>query len=58
MPNENLPNQSDSPKSTAAETTDGLNRREVAKRAGKFLAYTAPALIALVTAKDAGAYAP
>jgi hypothetical protein len=55
MTNENPPNESDSPKYTAAETTDGLNRREVAKRAGKFLAYTAPALIALITAKDASA---
>jgi hypothetical protein len=55
MPNENPLNESDSPKSTAGEPADGLNRREVAKRAGKFLAYTAPALIALITAKDAGA---
>jgi len=37
------------------EKAEKLHRREVAGRMGKFLAYTAPALIALSTAK-AGTY--
>jgi len=32
-----------------------LDRRDLARRLGKFVAYTAPALIALATAKDGAA---
>ena len=32
-----------------------VDRRSAAKKAGKFLTYTAPALIALITAKNANA---
>jgi hypothetical protein len=49
---ENVPSENES---TASEDADGLNRREIARKAGKFLAYTAPALIALITAKNASA---
>jgi len=47
-PNKNLPIQND--KNVPAEK---IGRRAAAGRMGKFLAYTAPALIALTTAKDA-----
>jgi hypothetical protein len=40
---------------TAAD--EQLDRRTVAKRLGKFVAYTAPALLALSTAKQAKGYA-
>jgi hypothetical protein len=49
MPQENQPNENAAPK----DSEEKLHRREVAGRVGKFLAYTAPALIALATAKDA-----
>lgn len=52
MPNENLPEPGASEEQNVQED---INRRTVAIRAGKFLAYTAPALIALMTAKDAAA---
>jgi len=35
------------------DNEEKLHRREVALKLGKFVAYTAPALIALATAKDA-----
>lgn len=37
------------------QSEERVDRREVAKRLGKLLTYTAPALIALSTAKDASA---
>ena len=49
MQNENLPNEN----TAQNESEEKLGRREIAGRMGKFLAYTAPALIALATAKDA-----
>lgn len=52
MANENLPNTNASEEQNAEE---GIDRRTVAIKAGKFLAYTAPALIALMTARDAAA---
>ena len=55
MENEKLPTQSpaqgDSPPQSDSE--EKLHRRQAAGRMGKFLAYTAPALIALATAKNA-----
>lgn len=49
MENEKLPDDQ-TPRSDAEQKID---RREVTGRMGRFLAYTAPALIALATAKDA-----
>jgi len=46
MSNQNLPNENADEK-----TEEQVDRRTVVGRAGKFLAYTAPALIALITAK-------
>lgn len=37
------------------DTSEQIDRRTMVGRAGKFLVYTAPALIALITAKDASA---
>jgi hypothetical protein len=37
------------------QTAGTIDRRSAARKAGKFLAYTAPVLIALITAKDANA---
>ena len=51
MTNENLPDEN----ATEKQTDEQIDRRTVAVRAGKFLAYTAPALVALITAKDASA---
>lgn len=50
MPNEN-------PNEIAAEkdTSEQIDRRTMVGRTGRFLAYTAPALVALITAKDASA---
>jgi hypothetical protein len=36
------------------ESGEKIDRRTMAGRVGRFLAYTAPAVIALATAKDAG----
>ncbi len=41
--------------STPQPADDQIDRRDLAKRAGKFLGYTAPALLALMTAKEAQA---
>jgi hypothetical protein len=49
MPKENLPDEN----TPQSDSEDKPNRREIAGRVGEFLAYTAPALIALATAKDA-----
>jgi hypothetical protein len=51
MPNEKLPDEN----APAKEPEEQVDRRTAAARAGKFLAYTAPALITLITAKDATA---
>jgi hypothetical protein len=48
VPNGNLPAEK--------ETEEKIDRRAVASRVGRFLAYTSPALLALVTAKDASGY--
>jgi hypothetical protein len=53
MSNENVPS-GNAP--VEKETDEKIDRRAVASRIGVFLAYTAPALIALTTAKDAGGY--
>jgi hypothetical protein len=47
MQEEKLPNDNTTPEE------EKLDRREITRRMGKFLTYTAPALIALATAKDA-----
>ena len=52
MENEKLPNEN----AGQNDNEEKLHRREVAGRMGKFLAYTAPALIALSTAKAGIAY--
>jgi len=49
MENEKLSNEG----ASQDDSQNKLHRREVAVRMGKFFAYTAPALIALATAKDA-----
>jgi hypothetical protein len=52
MSNENVPNGNP----PVEKETDGkIDRRTVARRVGVFLAYTAPALLALATAKNAAA---
>jgi hypothetical protein len=43
------------PEENCAREDSKLDRRDLARRMGKFFAYTAPAPIALATAKDAGA---
>jgi hypothetical protein len=53
MSNENLP-KGNPP--VEKETDEKIDRRTVARRIGVFLAYTAPALVALATAKDASAF--
>jgi hypothetical protein len=53
MSNENVPNTN---LQDEEEVVEKIDRRTMAGRVGRFLAYTAPALIALATAKDAGAY--
>ena len=50
MSNENVPNGNPP---VEKETDEKIDRRAVAGRIGRFLAYTAPALLALATAKDA-----
>ena len=50
MSNENVP-KGTPPVEEATE--EKIDRRTVAGRIGRFLAYTAPAVIALATAKDA-----
>ena len=45
----NLPDRNDA----ESGVEEKIDRREVVSRAKKFLAYTAPAMIALITAKDA-----
>jgi hypothetical protein len=52
MSNENVPNGNPPVEKEAEEKID---RRAVAGRIGRFLAYTAPAMIALATAKDGNA---
>ena len=52
MSNENVPNGNPP---VEKETDEKIDRRAVASRIGRFLAYTAPALLALATAKSAGA---
>jgi hypothetical protein len=53
MPNENTPNQ---PVSQAEESLKNAEIRNPERRKiGRYLAYTAPALIALATAKHANA---
>jgi hypothetical protein len=52
MSNENVPNGNPS---VDQETDEKIDRRAVAGRIGRFLAYTAPALLALATAKSATA---
>jgi hypothetical protein len=44
-----------SPEENTTPEEEKLDRRDITRRMGKFLAYTAPALIALATAKDASA---
>ena len=51
MPDDNLPSESP----TAKENDEPIDRRTAAARAGKFVTYTAPALLALLTAKDVAA---
>jgi hypothetical protein len=41
------------PQENTTPEEEKLDRRDLARRMGKFVAYTAPALIALATAKDA-----
>ena len=53
MSNENVPSGNPPVEKV---TDEKIDRRAVAGRIGVFLAYTAPALIALTTAKDAGGY--
>jgi hypothetical protein len=53
MEHQNLPNQGASQDDSQGDSLEKVHRREVAVRMGKFFAYTAPALIALATAKDA-----
>jgi hypothetical protein len=48
--NENVPNGNPP---VEKEADDKIDRRAVASRVGVFLAYTAPALLALTTARDA-----
>jgi hypothetical protein len=48
--NENVPSGNPS---VEKEIEEKIDRRAVAGRIGVFLAYTAPALVALATAKDA-----
>jgi hypothetical protein len=55
MSNENVPNGNPPVEKGSEEKID---RRTVASRIGAFLAYTAPALVALATAKDASASSP
>jgi len=43
------------PEQDSAPEEEKVGRRDLGRRMGKFLAYTAPALIALATAKEAGA---
>ena len=50
MSNENAPNGNPP---VEKETDEKIDRRAVASRIGVFLAYTAPALLALVTARNA-----
>jgi hypothetical protein len=52
MSNENMP-KGNPP--VEKETEEKIDRRTVASRIGRFLAYTAPAMIALTTAKSANA---
>ena len=52
MSNENVPNGNPP---VEKETDEKIDRRAVASRIGVFLAYTAPALLALATAKDGSA---
>jgi hypothetical protein len=52
MPNETVPNGN---RPDAKATDEKIDRRAVASRIGVFLAYTAPALLALATAKDGSA---
>jgi hypothetical protein len=49
MENEKLPNEN----ATNRDSEEKMKRREAAGRIGKFLAYTAPALLAMATAKNA-----
>jgi hypothetical protein len=49
--NENTPNQNAAEK----DNTEKIDRRTLGTRVGRFLKYTAPALIALTTAQQAHA---
>jgi len=45
-----------SPEDTTPEPDAApINRRDIGKNVGKFLVYTAPALLTLITAKDGSA---
>jgi hypothetical protein len=52
MSNENVPNGNPP---VEKETEEKIDRRTVASRIGRFVAYTAPALLALTTAKSGSA---
>jgi hypothetical protein len=54
MSNENLSNGNSAPVNAAEkDTSEKLDRRSVVARVGRFVKYTAPALIVLATAQEA-----
>jgi hypothetical protein len=57
MPDDILPVAGSPEAATPAPEPDApaVNRRDIGKNVGRFLVYTAPALLALMTAKDASA---
>jgi hypothetical protein len=56
MSNENTPSGNPAPgKGTEKDSGEKVDRRTLGTRVGRFLAYTAPALIALTTAQQAHA---
>ena len=56
MPNENTPSGNPAPgQGTEKVSGEKIDRRTLGGRVGRFLAYTAPAVIALTTAQQAHA---
>ena len=54
MTNDNIPNPAGE-NAAEQDTAEKVNRRTLGQRAGRFLKYTAPAVIALMTAQQAHA---
>ena len=52
MPNEKLSNGNSAPGNVAEKDTKKIDRRSLVARVGRFVKYTAPALIVLATAQQ------